>query len=111
MLLFILVLPLLIEVFLPSYLQAIDVIRILAISIPFIFIATPGVQIMLSTEKYLKTVIFLSLFTVAFNITLNLFFIPVYGFIAAAWITVLSEVLSFAVFFLFIQYKILDQKR
>ena len=108
MLLFILVLPLLIEVFLPSYLQAIDVIRILAISIPFIFIATPGVQIMLSTEKYLKTVIFLSFFTVAFNITLNLIFIPLYGFIAAAWITVASEILSFTIFFFFTKYKILD---
>lgn len=104
---YILVLPVLINKFLPNYIQAIEVIKILAFAIPFMFIATPGVQVLFSSEKYLITVISFSFFTVAFNVILNLFFIPQYSFIAAAWITVASEVLSFFVFFLFIKRKVL----
>ncbi len=106
---YILILPILINKFLPSYAQAIDVIKILALSIPFMFIATPGVQVLFSSEKYLKTVIGLSFFTVAFNVVLNLIFIPQFSFIAAAWITVASEVLSFFVFFILIKRKVIHQ--
>lgn len=104
---YILILPVLIKMFLPGYMPAIDVIKILSFSIPFMFIATPGVQVLFSSEKYLKTVIGFSLFTVSFNIILNLVFIPQFSFIAAAWVTVASEVLSFFVFFIFIRRKVL----
>ena len=104
------ILPLAIKLFLPQFLQSIDVIKILFLSIPFIFLATPGVQLLLSTEKYLTEVIVLSTFTVVLNILLNLLFIPQFGFSAAAWITVLSDALSFVIFFLLIKYQILDRK-
>lgn len=100
------ILPLLINIFLKNYIQAIDAIKILSLSIPFIFMATPGVQVMLSTDKYLKTVLTLSIFTVIFNILLNLLLIPKYGFIAASWVTVLSDILSFATFYTLITRKI-----
>ncbi|OGE41618.1 hypothetical protein A3A45_03485, partial [Candidatus Daviesbacteria bacterium RIFCSPLOWO2_01_FULL_36_8] len=58
------ILPEIIRILLPNYSQSVDVIRILSFSIPFIFVATPGVQVLLSSDKYLKSVIFLSLFTV-----------------------------------------------
>lgn len=103
---YILILPSLIRLFLPNYLQAIEAIKILSLSIPFIFIATPGVQVLFSSERYLKTIILLSLFTVAFNIILNLIFIPQFGFRAAAWITVASDILSFGIFYLLIVKKI-----
>lgn len=106
---YILVLPQLIRLFLPNYLQAIEAIKILSFAIPFIFIATPGVQVLFSSEKYLKTVVLLSLSTLAFNVILNLIFIPRYGFVGAAWITVASEILSFIIFFLLIKIKILDK--
>lgn len=106
---YILILPFLVRLFLPNYLQAIEAIKILALSIPFIFIATPGVQVLFSSEKYLKTVILLSLFTLGFNVILNLIFIPKYGFIAASWITVTSEILSFIIFYLLIKIKIFDK--
>lgn len=109
MMFYILILPIIIKLFLPNYLQAIDVIKILALSIPFIFIATPGVQILLSSDKYLRPVLLFSIFTVIFNIVLNFIFIPIFGVLAAAWITVLSDVLSFVIFFLFIQVKFFKQ--
>lgn len=101
-----LILPEIIKIFLPNYLQAVEAVRILSLAIPFIFLATPGVQVLFSSEKYLKTVILLSLFTLGFNVILNLIFIPKFGFIAASWITVLSEILSFMIFLLLIRIKI-----
>lgn len=106
---YILVLPSIIKSFLPNYLQSINVIKILALSIPFMFIATPGVQILFSSEKYLKTVVFLSVLTLGFNVVLNLIFIPQFSFLAAAWITVASEILSFIIFFLLIKNKYLGR--
>ncbi|MDO8573290.1 MAG: flippase [Candidatus Daviesbacteria bacterium] len=103
---YLLILPEVIKIFLPNYLQAIEAVRILSLSIPFIFLATPGVQVLFSSEKYLKNVIVLSLFTVAFNIILNILFIPKFGFIAASWITVVSDALSFIIFYNLITKKI-----
>lgn len=104
---YILILPLLIKLFLPNYLPAIEVIQVLSFAIPFIFLATPGVQLMFASEKKLKTVILLSCLTLAVNIALNFLFIPQFGYIAAAWITVFSDILSFTAFFIVIKVKIL----
>ena len=103
---YITILPIFIKLFLPNYLEAINVIKILSLSIPFIFLSTPGVQVILSSDKYLKEVMFLSIFTLVFNIILNLLFIPQFGLLAAALITVLSDVLSFIIFYLFINKKV-----
>ena len=105
------ILPEVIKFFLPQFLPAIEAVRILALSIPFIFAATPGVAVLLSSDKYLKTVILLSIFTVAFNIIFNLIFIPKFGFIAAAWITVASDIMSFLLFYLLINRKIFGIKK
>lgn len=106
---YIFILPEVIKLFLPNYLSAINSIKILSLSLPFIFMATPGVQVMLSTEKFLKEVIFFSIFTVAFNIILNLIFIPKFGFLAASWVTVLSDILSFLIFYYLVIRKILNR--
>lgn len=104
---YILVLPTIIKLVLPNYLPAIEVLKILAFTIPFMFIHVPGAQVLLSTDRYLKQILLLSLGTLSFNIVLNLLLIPKYGFIGAAWITVASEALSFLVFFLLLRVKIL----
>ena len=88
------------------FLSSIEALRILALSLPFIFVHVPGAQILLSTDKYLKPIILLSILTLSFNVILNLLFIPKYGFIAASWITVASEVLSFLVFFQLLRVKV-----
>lgn len=107
---YLLILPQVIRIFLPSYLGAIDAIRILSLSIPFIFAATPGVQVLLSTEKYLKPVLLISVFTLIFNVSLNLLFIPKFGFLGASWITVLSDILSFTIFFVLINNSVLGKR-
>lgn len=104
---FALILPVLFNVFLPNYVSSVDILRILSLSLPFIFMATPGVQLLLSSEKYLKEVIGISIFTVVLNVVLNLIYIPVFGIFAAAWITVISDISSFIIFFLFIKLKLL----
>ncbi len=103
---YIFILPIIIKLLLPNYLLSIDVVKIITLSIPFIFLSTPGVQVMLSTDKYLKQVIWFSFIVVAFNIILNFIFIPKYGYLAAAWITVASDVLSFSLFYLFLSKRI-----
>ena len=96
-----------IKLFMPDFLPAIDVIKILSLSIPLMFMASPGVQVMFSTDKYLKEVLLLSIFTLGFNILLNLAYIPKFGLFAASWITVASDLLSLIIFYIFIRKKII----
>ncbi len=103
---YIVILPHVINIFIPSYLPSIESIKILSISIPFMFLQAPAVSVLLSTDKYLKQVLVLSIFTLGFNVIANLIFIPINGYIAASWITVISELLSFVIFFVFINYQI-----
>jgi len=100
---YVFILPLIISLFLPQYLKAVVVVQILALSIPFMFVHVPVSQILLSSEKFLRQVIFISFVPLIFNITANLIFIPQYGFMAAAWITVISDVISLSVLIFYIQ--------
>lgn len=106
---YILVLPAVIKMLLPNYLSSIQAIMILSLAIPFMFIHIPAVTVLLSTDKYMKPVIILSILMLTFNVGANLIFIPGFGFLAASWVTVASEILSFAVFFVFIKAKVLDK--
>ncbi len=107
---YLLILPGVIKSVLPSYIDAIPVIYILSLAIPFMFAHVPAVQVLLSTDKFLKPVIYLSVAMLLFNILGNLVFIPNYGFIGAAWITTASEILSFIVFFLFVMKKVFKKQ-
>jgi len=91
---FIFGLPVLIDNFLPAYRPAIGTVQILALAIPAMFIHVPLSQVLLSSDKYLRHILVLSLLPVSLNIGLNLIFIPTYGYIAAAWVTVFSDILS-----------------
>lgn len=104
------ILPTVVRLYLPNYSQAVNAITILAFSIPFIFMATPGVQVLLSTDKYLKKIIFISILTVSTNVIFNLIFIPRFGFLAAAWITVFSDILSFFAFYILINTEIFNKR-
>lgn len=104
---YVLILPVIIKILLPNYLSSIQAIMILSLSIPFMFIQVPAVTVLLSTDKYLKPVLKLSILSLIFNIGANLIFIPKFGFVAASWVTVTSEILSFVIFFLLIKNKIL----
>lgn len=100
---YITILPIIIKEFLPNYILSIDAIKILALAIPFMFLHVPASSVVLSEDKYLRPIIFLSLIPLSFNILMNLIFIPKYGFIAASWTTVFSDILSFLLIFMFIQ--------
>lgn len=89
-----------------GYQPSIIALEILSFAIFFQFIHIPGAHLLFATEKFLKPVIYLSILAVGFNIIANLIFIPSYGFVAAAAITVLSEILSFLIFFGFILIKV-----
>lgn len=104
------ILPQVFNIFLPDYLPSVGAIKILALAIPLMFLHTPAVALLFSTDKYLKQVLFLSALILGFNIVVNLVFIPQYGFLAASWITVISEALSFLVFFMFVKFQILERK-
>lgn len=101
------ILPVIIRLILPSYIASIPAIKILAFAIPFIFIHVPGAQILLATDKYLKPILWLSVLTLSFNVVSNLIFIPSFGILAASWVTVASEALSFLVFFKLLKAKVL----
>lgn len=100
---YLLVLPLIIKTFLPQYLASINAIKILSLSIPFMFIHIPLSQVLLSSDKYLKGVIALSVGNVLFNIILNLIFIPGFGYLGASWVTVASDIFSLVVLTFFIK--------
>lgn len=89
-----LILPFIIRAFLPQFISAISVIKILALAIPFMFVHVPAAQVLLSSERYLRPIIIVSMIPLIFNITLNLIFIPKFGFLGASWITVASDILS-----------------
>lgn len=97
---FIFILPVLIKTYLPSFNSSISAIYILALTIPFIFLHVPGAAMLLSTNKYLKPILKLSLLTLSLNVLLNFIFIPKFGFIAASYVTVGSEVLTFILFYM-----------
>lgn len=95
----------------PSFNQSIPVLRILAFTIPFMFLHVPGSHLLFASEQYLNQVLALSIVTVVFNITGNLMLIPKYGQLAASWVTVASEVLSFLLFFGLIWFKVFGNKK
>ncbi len=103
---YVLLLPWLINTYLPQYKLAIPLINILSLTIPFIFIHIPGAVVLLSTDKYLRPVIALSFVALLFNLVLNLIFIPHFGYYGASWITVLSEIFSFGVYFIFLTKRV-----
>lgn len=98
------VLPILIRSFLPQYLPSISVIRVLTLTIPFFFMIAPQAAVLFSHKRFLKKLILISVFNLALNVILNLIFIPKFSFMAAAWVTVISDVVSFTIFYFLIKW-------
>lgn len=101
-LLYFFLLPFLINLFLPAYRESILSLRILSLSLPFIFLHIPTVQIIMSSEKYLFQALKLFLLLFMINLSLALMLIPSFGIVAASWLTVFSEVMTFVTFFIFV---------
>ena len=73
----------------------IEVLRILAIAMVFSYLGHLSGFGLISMEGQ-KEILGLGIVSLAFNIGANLIFIPRYGIIGAAWVTVATEVLSLA---------------
>lgn len=73
-----------------SYLQAARVVSILAAVVALMYVNGLFGSILIAADKRKILVIFSTLL-VLFNISLNLILIPSYGFVGAAWATLISE--------------------
>lgn len=96
---YLLILPSIINFFLPSFKDSVTVIKILSITIPLMFVHVSASAVLLSTDKYLKQVIYLSIFPLILNILLNFLLIPKFGFLGASFVTVVSDLFSTIIIF------------
>ncbi len=103
---FLLILPMIIQIFLPQYIDSIKALKILSFTIPLMFANAPAVTVLFASDKYLKSVVMLSVLTCAFNLILNIFVIPIYGYIGASYTTVFSELITFLVFYLLLKRRV-----
>ncbi len=100
-------LPMIITYLLPQYVKAIEVVKILSLTIPFMFMISPQGIILFSDKKFLKFLTVFSIFNLILNISLNFYLIPKFGYFGSAWSTLVSDVLGFVVFFFYIRVKLL----
>lgn len=102
------ILPAVLDTFFPnSFTGSATALQILSLALPFIFMHVPLGQLLLSRENFLKKIIGMYLFIFSINLTLMLLLIPKFGYIAASWITVITEAITFLTFWVFIKKKIL----
>lgn len=99
-------LPQIIIFFLPQYLPSISVIKILSLTIPFMFMISPQSIVLFSDRRFLKVLIVISSFNLLLNIAMNFFLIPKYSYFGSAWATLVSDVIGFVIFFCYIRIKL-----
>lgn len=103
------ILPAFLNAFFPeSFRGSAAALSILALAIPFIFMHIPLGQLLLSRESLLKQIILIYLFIFSVNLILMLTLLPLYGFIGAAWVTVIAEALTFFTFLIYVKRKVLN---
>lgn len=104
------ILPVFLNSFFPeSFKGAGFALQILSLAIPFIFMHIPLGQLLLSREILLKQILLIYSVVFGINLILMLGFIPRFGFIAAAWITVITEIMIFITFLTYIQKQIMNK--
>jgi O-antigen/teichoic acid export membrane protein len=67
-------------------------LRVLSLGLPFFFLSSLTMWILVAQKKQ-KVLAGIYGISMAVNVCLNYFFVPTYGYMAAAWITVASEAL------------------
>lgn len=89
-----------------SFFGSSSALLILSFSIPFIFMHIPLGQLLMSKENLLKEVLLLYIGIFVINLTLMLIIIPRFGYIGAAWVTLIAESTTFLSFYLFVKYRL-----
>lgn len=110
MLVYLIILPEVMRFLLPNYLSSLGILRILALSIPLIFVHIPSNQLLLSQEKNLKHLILIYIVLFSVNVILYLIFIPLFGAKGAAGVTVLSELFTFIALFFYLSFKVFKKR-
>ena len=85
-----LALPIIRTVYTATYDDSAEVLRVLYLSVPGLYIATVAMLLASSTMRE-KRAVFIMALGVALNVALNLVAIPRYGALGAAWVTVGSQ--------------------
>jgi O-antigen/teichoic acid export membrane protein len=76
-----------------TYFQSIQVLRIIIFALPLILLTSVFLNSIYALNKA-KTVIYIFLFQLILNISLNLFFVPRFSFFASAYITLIGELIN-----------------
>jgi O-antigen/teichoic acid export membrane protein len=75
-----------------DFASCIPVLRVLSVGLPFFFLSSLTMWILIARKKQMLLLVIYGI-SMIINIALNSFYIPSYGYMAAAWITVASEAL------------------
>jgi len=89
----------------PDFYQSIAPLRILLFGLPIFFLSALFMWMLIVQKQQWKLLIIHGCVMVL-NTILNLFFIPRYGYVAAAWITGISETITCVVSFIFVTKKL-----
>ncbi len=92
-----------------DFLPSIAVFRILILGLPFFFVSSLTMWTLIALGKQM-TLLAIYAFTMIMTILLDLYFIPLYGVTAAAWITVGSEAVVLSVSGIVLQHSIQNIK-
>jgi O-antigen/teichoic acid export membrane protein len=85
-----------------EFAAAAEPLQVTALALPATFASTIFVNILIVLNRQ-RALISVSLATLAFNVGLNLYFIPLYSYMGAAWTTVATETLYFLMVFLVVR--------
>ena len=98
--------PMILPLFLKGdYSQSISVLRVIIFALPLILLTSVSLNGLYAVGK-VKNVIYLFLFQLAYNVVFNYIFIPKFGFIAPAWITLGGETINTVISFTILKYAI-----
>lgn len=76
----------------PEFAASAPALRVLSLGLPMFFVSSLVMWMLIALGR-LRSLVYLYGASMALNIILNLLFIPTYGFMAAAWITIVGEAL------------------
>ena len=85
-----------------TYFQSIQILRIIIFALPLILLTSVFLNSIYALNKA-KTVIYIFLFQLVFNIILNFLFIPRFSFFASAYITLIGEALNTLICFIILR--------
>ena len=88
-----------------DYQSSIAVLRIIIFALPLILLTSVSLNSLYALGKA-RNVIFLFSFQLAYNVVMNYIFIPSFGFIAPAWITLGGETINTVFSFIILKYAI-----